>query len=100
MVTEGVPGEFADEAVVLVEIVTRMCQDEIRVDPGLQALEDVLHRAALVGQIAVAKREDLDRRIVNARQELLCAASRLVNTIAVGREHDPVDMDVGPGTHE
>ena len=77
-----------------------MCQDKIGVDPGLQALEDVFHRAAFIWQIAVAKREDLDSRIVNACQELLRAAPRLVNAIAVGREHDPVDMNVGPRTHE
>ena len=46
VVTEGVPGQVAHEAVVLVEIVARMCQDKIGVDPGLQALEDVLDRAA------------------------------------------------------
>ena len=100
MVTEGVPGQVAYEAVVLMEVVARVRKHEIRIDAGLQILEDILHRPTLVGQIAVAEREDLDRRIVYTRQELLCAASRLVHAVAVCREHQPMDVDVGPGLRE
>ena len=60
MIPERVPGQLADQPVILVQVVARVRQDELRVDPFLQGLERVLHLGGHVRQVPVAKGEDLD----------------------------------------
>ena len=95
MIPERVPGELADQAVVLVEVVPGVREDELGVDARLEILEDILHLGGRVRQVSVPERVDLDRSIPGIRQHLRGARAGLVTSLAGRSEDDPVDRDVG-----
>ena len=94
MIAEGVPGELAGEAVILVEIVARMREYEIRVRRALRSSKTSFTARALVWQEAVPELvhstsdEASDRNAVGARP---ASAAR-----STGRcENDPGHRDSG-----
>ena len=97
VVAERVPRQLAREPVVLVEVVARVGEHELRVDAGLQILEELLDLAAAVGQEAVAEAVHLDPCRRGGGQECVGARARLLAALARRREHDPVDL-AAPGS--
>ena len=95
MAPEGVPRQLARQAMVLVVVVARVREDDLRVDPALQVLEDVLNLAADVRQEAVSELVHLDVHVRGAGQERGRARTRLFGAIARRSEHDPVDLELG-----
>ena len=90
MVAERVPGQVAHEAVVLMEVVARVGEDEVRVDAGLQRLEDVLDLGTLVRAGSRRGREDLHRRLAQPGEEASALVRASSIRVAVRREDDPV----------
>ena len=76
VVAERVPGQLAGKPVVLVEVVAGVGEDELRVDPALQLLEELLDLAARVGEEAVPEPVDLDARRARRRRGRPAALAR------------------------
>ena len=76
VIPERVPGQLADQAVVLMEVVTGVREDELGVDPRLELLEDILDLGGRVRQISVPERMDLDGSILDIRQDAAYALAR------------------------
>ena len=69
MVAERVPRQLADEAVILVQVVPRVREDQIRLDRALQLLEALLDLAADVREEAVAERRGRSPSLARRRRE-------------------------------
>src|SRR5262249_25217792 len=78
-----------DQAVVLMQVLPMVCEDEIRRQLMLQFLEVLLHLHAGVREEAVPELVDDDCLILHIRQKGVGAAPCLVSPIAVRAEHDP-----------
>ena len=99
VVAEGVPGQFAEEPVILVQVVPRVRQHEVGVELGLERLEQVLDLAADVRKEPVA--EAVDRhRAVGPGEERGGARPRLVGPRSRRGEDDPRDADAWVGAHK
>ena len=94
VVAEGVPRQLAGESVILVEVVTGVGEDELRIDAPLQILEHLLDLAADVGQEAVSELVHLDASRGGSREERLRARPCLRRALPGGREHHPVDLEL------
>jgi hypothetical protein len=93
VVSPGVPGELADEPVVLVEVVPGMGEDHVGVEPAFQVLEHVLHLATAVRKEPVAKAVDNHIRVGRSVRERLSARPCLALPLAVGAEDHPRDLE-------
>ena len=82
------------------EVITGVCEDNLRIDAAFQPLEDVLDRAADVGQEAVPEVVHLDARVSGTGQERSGARPGLDASFARRREDDPVDLEVGIRSRE
>ncbi len=60
MIAEGVPGQPAHLAVILMPVVTRVGQDQVRARQRLETFEPLLDRRALPGEMPIAERLDID----------------------------------------
>ena len=96
MVPERVPGELAGESVILVEVVTRMGEDDLRIDAELQLFEDVLHLAAAIGQESIAKVVNVDPEFGHGlAEERVGARPRFGLALVPRGEDEPVDLELG-----
>ncbi len=95
MIPPRVPGQLADEPVILVEILPCMREDQVGLEPALQLLEHVLHLAAYVGKESIAKPVDDNLSVGCRTHEGLGARPRLALSLALGAEDDPCDLDLG-----
>src|SRR5215467_5757917 len=77
MTAEGVPGELADQPVVLVEVAPGVREHEIGLDAALELFEELLDARAFERKEAVAKVLDHALLVSDAAQEPLRARSRL-----------------------
>src|SRR5215831_4310316 len=92
VIAERVPGQLAGKAVILMEVVAGVSEDDLRVDAPLEPLEDLLDLPADIRQKAVPELMDLDTRDSGVLQEGSCARTRLVLAGAGRGEHDPIDF--------
>src|SRR5262245_2610509 len=90
MITEGIPGELRDQAVVLVEVATVVREDHVRGAVRLEPFEVFLDRHALIGEEALPEVVDDDLPRSRLAEEALRAAHGLRTPHLVGREHHPV----------
>ena len=93
VVPPRVPGELADEPVVLVEVVAVVREDQIGPDLTLELLEEPLHVLAAIREERVGKAAERDlERIAVAADERPCALLRLPRPpLVLAADDDPVD---------
>ncbi len=91
---EGVPGQLPHQAVVLVEIVSEMREDQVGIQ-ALHLLEHVLHRRSLVRQVAVPEGVEPHVPGACAAQQPRRAPLRLGRPRGVAGQDHPVDVDLG-----
>ena len=90
VIPPGVPRQLAYEAVVLVEVVTGVREDQVRFEPSLELFEDVLDLAADVREVSVPKPVDLDVDGARRGEERIGARPRLA--LAIPRRAQDVAM--------
>src|SRR4029079_14859206 len=90
VIPEGVPRQLADEAVVLVQVVARVREHEVRSNARLELLERVLHIGSRVREVSVAETEHVDRALGRVPEEQLRAPACLVRPLATRGEDDPL----------
>src|SRR6476469_3283586 len=95
VVAPRVPRELASQPVVLVQVVALMSEDQVRRELRLEAVEELLDRAALVRKERIAKIPDDDPRCAEAGREVGSALPRLLRTLAVAGQDDPQDLGLG-----
>ena len=83
---------------ILVEVMPCVSEDQIGIEAALHLLEHVLHLGADVREVPVAKPMHDDFRVRCGAHKRLRARSGLALTFAFGAEHDPRDLDLGPGS--
>ena len=88
VIAERVPRELARESMVLVEVVSRVRENEIGVDP-LQILERLLDRFAVVRHVRRPGTQGRRPRIGPRGKELLGTRPGLRGALALGAEDDP-----------
>src|SRR5439155_14834461 len=88
VVPEGVPGQLAHEAVVLVQVVPLVGQHDVGA-AVLQRLEELLHLPAGVGEEAVAEAPELHPAVAHPLQERVGAGRRLVPALPGGAADHP-----------
>src|SRR5688572_25110953 len=101
MIPEGVPSELAGESMILVQIVSRVREDDIGTY-FLQLLERLFDIRTRIGKEALAMCEHPNVVALRRLQKRTCARGCLVATGALGREDDPGDMifRTGTGQHQ
>jgi len=88
MVAEGVPGQFVGDAVVLVQIVTAVCQHDVGIE-RLERLEIVLQGRALVWEVAAPKSGCAHLGVARTGQQPLGGGTSLVFTFTFGAQRHP-----------
>ena len=91
VVPERLPGQLAQESMVLVQIIARVGQDEVRMDAVLERLHAVLDGRALEREVAVAKRVDRDCWRLDPLQEPGGRPARLVGSDGITAHDHPRD---------
>ena len=94
MVAPCVPGQLADEPVILMQVVAGVREDHVRIEPRLQLLEDVLDLPTDVGEVAVAEPVDVDVGDRRARGSVSALARASSLRSPVRAEHDPRDLEL------
>lgn len=92
MIPESVPGELADEAVVLMKIVPGMREDHVWRKDILQFLKAFLNRTTNIRKKAVTEGLDDNRFGVGSLEEGTSAELCLLGTRGVGTQHHPVEL--------
>ena len=87
-------GELTDLAVILVQIMSVVREDDIGIDGPLERLELVLHRRAFVREISVAEVVDHEIRSASLAEKELRARLRFLGADVVATERDPVNREV------
>src|SRR4029453_6685298 len=77
LIPVGVPRQLGDQAMVLMEIVAVVGEDEIRGDPFFQLFEEALYLVSEVREEACLEIPDQNLLLLRARQEDLGAHERL-----------------------
>ena len=93
VVPEGVPGEFACQPVILMEVVAGVGEHDLRIDPQLQRLEEIFDLCARIGEKAVAEPVHLDPGGSEPGKKGSGAPPGLLLSFSGRREHDPVDLE-------
>jgi hypothetical protein len=91
MVAEGVPGQFRDQAMVLVGVVTAGGDHQVGSHLTLEVLEHLLDLGPCPGVEAVPERLEYDGGLLDVLQKRPGAADRLPFPDARGRQEDPGD---------
>ena len=94
VIPPGVPGQLADESMILMEIMPIVREDDVRVDESLQVLEDVLDLATEVREEAVSKSMDDHVRPACRLQKDVPALPRLRLAHALRTQHDPRHLEL------
>lgn len=92
VVAPGIAGEFADDAVVLVEVVAIVGENEVGVEEAFEGFEFVLDLGLLGGKVAVAEGVEDDFLFAGALEELAGTALGLGVAEVVGTEDGPPDF--------
>jgi hypothetical protein len=92
---EGVPGQLGHQPVVLVAVLQAVGEDQVGVDLGLEPLEALLDRPAVIGQEAVPEPLDRDPDLAGALGERGRAVGRLLGPLAGATQHQPVHRQAG-----
>src|SRR5882724_2750211 len=92
----GVPGQVRDESMILMQIVTRVSEDDVRRALGLQLLEERLDAFADVRKEARLEVPDDHVALRRIGEEALRAGQGLLVALAARADHHPLDfgMDV------
>jgi len=89
MIPEAIPGQFTKDAVVLVQVLAEVREDQVGVDQPLEALKAFLDFAPLRGEKAVAKIVDDEFAGRHAFQEEARAVAGFAPADFVSAEDDP-----------
>ena len=100
VVAPRVPRQLASQPVVLVQVVALMSEDQVRRELRLEAVEELLDRAALVRKERIAEIPDDDPRRAEAGREVGSAPPSLLRTLAVAGQDDPQDLGLGIGLRQ
>jgi hypothetical protein len=100
MIPPSVPRKLVYDAVVLMEIVARVGQNQVGREPAFQVLKKLLYLDALIGKEAVAELQDGDMLGSGTLQEKGRAAAGFAFAIRAGAKNDPVEFQIAPGTQE
>ncbi|HQK17298.1 MAG TPA: hypothetical protein PLJ27_07585, partial [Polyangiaceae bacterium] len=92
VIPEGVPGQFADQPMVLVQVMTVVRENDVGLENALQLLEGVLDFRADVREVAVPKSLGDDRLLRAFSQKHLRALDRFLGPRGLGAENDPVNL--------
>src|SRR5262245_22753991 len=91
MIAESVPGQLADEAVILVEVFGARGEDQIRLHLGLDLLESILDLRADEREVAFPERIDFHLGAPGGGEEVGRAAAGLRGALAIAGEDFPAD---------
>ena len=83
------PRQVGCQAMVLMKIVTRVREHELRADCLLERLEDLLDGGAVIRQESVPEGVHLDGSRSGGREERVGARARLLRTRLIGGEDNP-----------
>jgi hypothetical protein len=89
VISKGIMGQCSDGGMILVGIVQRVSEDDIRAGVALNLLEDRLDAARHVRENPVWKGVDIDGLIHSIDQELLGAGARFLRATFVSAENHP-----------
>src|SRR3954467_2612725 len=93
MITKRVPGQLANEQVILMKIVPKMGEDKIGRESFLEALENLFDRRANVREEAVPERLDDDSFVARAIEEGPGAALGFASAVRIRAKNEPVEFD-------
>src|SRR6266404_782302 len=92
VIAVGVPRQFRHEAMVLVQIVSVVREDDVRRYPPLQVLEELLDLAADVWKETVPEALHDDVLMLRVGEDTVAGGYRLAVALPTGTQHDPVDL--------
>src|SRR6185437_5887533 len=89
VIAEGVPGQFREQAVVLVAIVAGMGEHHIGSDPAPQALESLLEGVEGGRKVTIAEIEQFEIHFRGLPQKRACRRAALLGPGATGGKDGP-----------
>src|SRR5579875_2462565 len=89
MVTERIPGQFAEQPMILMRVALPMCEDQVRLYLLFEFLKGLLHLCPLVREKAVPKFLQHDCRLASGGKQAGGALS-LFAPLTSSRKHHPV----------
>ena len=92
MAPKGIPGEFAQGAVILVKVVAGVGEDEVGFERAFDLLETIFHLGAVIGKKTIAETFDDDSTIRGALQKPSRTFLRFPLTVRVRTEDNPADF--------
>src|SRR5579863_6887044 len=93
MIAEGIPCEFREEAMILMRILSPVCEDERWVDFRLQLLKTPLHFAPVIRQETILKLLEHNLGFTIFREQVSRNAGFL-GTRAYSAKDNPVDLEL------
>ena len=100
MISERIPGQIGQNAVILVTIVAQMSEDDLRFEAGFDFLKPIFDRGPFAWKIALAKRPDLDLLALNGGQVFICAVERFFRPGTWRTEDYPTDFQIRNLRHQ
>ena len=100
MLAPGVPGQLIDDAVVLVEVVASVSENQVRRNRSLEGFKVFFNFNILRGKEAVAKVQDRDRLFLRALQEQVRTADGFLLAASPRAKNDPVELQVAAGAKQ
>ena len=95
VIPECVPSQLRYKAVVLMEVLAIMCQDEIRRGFSLQFFEEIFYLSPNVGEKSISKPFDSDFFSSRIRQKEICTLDRFIHPLLSRSQHDPAHSHLG-----
>jgi hypothetical protein len=100
VIAPSVPAELVQDAVVLMEVIPRMGEDNVRRQASFQGLEVLLDPSAFKWKKTVTKIEDFDVPRSSAFQEQGGTVSSFALAVSSGAEDHPVKMEVSASSQQ
>jgi hypothetical protein len=94
VMTERIPGEIANQAVILVQIVAEVGENQVGLESSLQFLETFLDRYTFVKKETVAKGLHHHGFFSSAAQKSAGAKASFRRALGAGAEDHPIELEV------
>lgn len=95
VISKGIPGQVADDTMVLMEVMAIVGKNQVRLAGPLQLLKLFFDFASNIGEKATTKLLDRNSLVLGKPEESTRAFFRLRSAGTFCAEHNPTDRDVG-----